>query len=129
MFFLSDSERSHLLALVHKQSVVMGNTLSDSESSECEKLKIEPDGRHTESDAHLVFEGLHTLANGNADRLYALLHSEGHKSHPEANAGRTLLLMHKIATYGSACDPGSMALGIGTTEFPSTDAKRGLGTV
>ena len=53
-----------------------------------------------------MFEGLHVLANGNAARLYAMLHQRGHRSHPEANGGRTLLMMQRIEKHGSAgCNP------------------------
>ena len=87
MFFLSDSERLHLRELLLKKA---------------EESGTEVDSRHAESDAHLVFEGLHVLANGNSARLYAMLHPRGHRSHPGANSGRTLLMMQRIEEYGSA---------------------------
>ncbi len=91
MFFLSDSERKHLHELLLKKADECG---------------LDPvtglDDRHIESDAHLVFEGLQVLSNGNAARLYAMLHQHGHNSHPDANGGRTLLMMQKIEEFGSA---------------------------
>ena len=84
MYFLSASEREHLKTLLQEKANGFG--LHD---------------RHIESDAHLVFEGLHVLANGYAARLYAMLHPKGHESHPEANGGRTLLMMQKIEEGGS----------------------------
>jgi hypothetical protein len=86
MFFLSKSERDNLKTLLHANAGTEGLGLDD---------------RHVESDAHLVFEGLHVLANGYAARLYAMLHPHGHKSHPDANGGRTLLIMQKIEEGGS----------------------------
>jgi hypothetical protein len=48
-----------------------------------------------------VFEVLHVLANGNAARLYAMLHPHEHNNHPAANGGRTILMMQKIEESGS----------------------------
>lgn len=84
MFFLSETERTHLRDLLQAKAGLYGL-----------------DERCIESDAHLVFEGLHVLANGNAALLYALLHPKGRNSHPEANGGRTLLYMQKIEEGGS----------------------------
>ena len=86
MLFLSNTERKHLRELLQ--------TKADDAAP--------MDGWHIDSDAHLVFEALHVLTNGNAARLYAMLHPHGHKSHPDANGGRTLLMMQKIEEYGSA---------------------------
>lgn len=89
MFFLSDSERSHLRKLLQTKADGFGL-----------------DDRHIESDAHLVFEGLHVLANGQAARLYAMLRPKVRESHPNANGGRTMPMMQKIEAYGSAgCAP------------------------
>lgn len=102
MFFLSDSERQHLRELLQEKA------------DECDPVAgcnpaMGLDERHIESDTHLVFEGLHVLANGHAARLYALLHPYGHQSHPEANGGRTLLMMQRIEEYGSAgCAPAGL---------------------
>ncbi len=90
MFFLSNSERQHLYKLLQEKE------------EQCGGHQVAGlDERHVDSDAHLVFESLHVLASGNAARLYAMLHTHGHKSHPDANGGRTLLMMQKIEEYGS----------------------------
>jgi hypothetical protein len=86
VYFLSESERENLKMLLQVKAGADGIGLDD---------------RHVESDTHLVFEGLHVLANGYAARLYAMLHPHGHNSHPDANGGRTLLMMQKIEVGGS----------------------------
>ena len=97
MFFLSDSERQHLRELLLKKT--------EEQEFPCAGL----DDRNIESEAHLIFEGLHMLADGNSARLYAMLHPRGHRSHPEANGWRTLLMMQKIEEYGSAgCAPAGL---------------------
>ncbi len=60
------------------------------------------DHRHAEHDGHLIFEALHILANGNPERLFSMLHKHSIKNHPEANPGRTYLLIRKIAEFGVA---------------------------
>ncbi|MDA8153152.1 MAG: hypothetical protein M0003_10650 [Acidithiobacillus sp.] len=102
MFFLSDSERRHLRELLLKKAKEHGLPVTGLAPCEgltpCQGL----DDRHIESDAHLMFEGLHMLADGHAARLYAMLHPHGRHSHHEANGGRTMLMMQKIEEYGSA---------------------------
>lgn len=95
MFFLSDSERHQLRALLLEKAKEYAT-----DHTAGMRHAVDLDARHLESDAHLVFEGLHVLAGGIAARLYAMLHAHGHRSHPGANGGRTLLMMQKIEEGG-----------------------------
>lgn len=83
-FFFSQSERAQLIEMLQAKADLYGL-----------------DERHIESDHHLAFEGLHVLANGIPERLYAMLHAKGSQSHPGANAGRTMLMLQRIAEHGA----------------------------
>lgn len=86
-YFLSDSERSHLKALLQERAGMYGL-----------------DERHIESDYHLAFEGLHILADGMPERLYALLHARSQTDHPDSSPGQTMLIMQRIAEHGSRAE-------------------------
>lgn len=86
MQFLSESERQQLL-----------NMLSD----QARLQNTEMDERGLQFDYHLVFEALHILADGIPERLYAILHAKGRNGHINANAGLTMLHIHRIAENGS----------------------------
>lgn len=59
------------------------------------------DERGLSEDGHLLFEALHVLADGLPERLFAMLHKDSCKSHPEANPGKTYLHLLKIAENGA----------------------------
>jgi hypothetical protein len=67
----------------------------------CHNLIIDIDERCTESDSHIIFEALHILTENNPERLYSILHAKGRLDHPEANAGKTFLMIKKISDSGA----------------------------
>ncbi|AEK57843.1 hypothetical protein Atc_1194 [Acidithiobacillus caldus SM-1] len=91
MRFLTEAERQHLRDLLEQHGT---------------SLNLETDVRGAEHDGHLVFEALHVLADGIPERLYAILHPASPKGLArtqtwEADPGRTLLYLRKIAEAGA----------------------------
>jgi len=79
------------------------DVLSDSERACLQEKLQEKYNDHAlpfdiKDDRHLVFEALHVLANGNPDRLFAILHPADTKDHHNgAHHGRTWLFLQKVA--------------------------------
>ncbi len=91
MFLLSPKERDCLRQRLHDKAKETGHAV---------------DSRHQESDAHLIFEALHILADGIPERLYAMLHPASPKglkqTHDwDADPGRTMLAIRAIAQKGA----------------------------
>lgn len=80
MKFLSDSERVALINLLKDHHLQTGSTETDHDS-----------------DTTLIEEALLRITNKSAERLYSILHQRGRHAHTGANAGLTLIKMHKIA--------------------------------
>lgn len=86
MHILAESERAWLIEALRKVDV--------------ENVGLDP--RCEESDAHLIFEALHVLADGIAERLFDMLHPCGQNRHSAANPGRTMLAFHLVYAQGSS---------------------------
>jgi len=87
MRVLSNSERCFLLSALSQESEIQG---------------VPVDDRNQDSDAHLLFEALHVLADGIPERLYVLLHPCGSTEHPEANPGKTMLVISSVSDQGAS---------------------------
>ena len=85
MHILAKSERAWLLGALQ----------------EADKESVGLDPRCAESDAHLIFEALHVLADGIAERLFDMLYPCGLNRHSEANPGRTMLAFHMVYAQGA----------------------------
>lgn len=94
MKFLSQSERDLLIKMLNKHKDIINEQQDNG-------FKVDIDERHTESDSHLVFEALHVLAANNPEKLYSMVHARGLLDHPEANAGKTFLMIEKISNNGA----------------------------
>ncbi len=91
MFLLSPKERACLQQRLHDKAKEIGQAV---------------DPRHEESDAHLIFESLHVLADGIPERLYAILHPASPNGLRqtrdwEADPGRTMLAIRAVAQKGA----------------------------
>jgi len=80
------------------------NVLSDSERSCLQQLLKERYDEYgfaflIDDDRHLAFEAIHVLADGDPDRLFAILHPADTQNHHEsANHGRTWLFLQRVAS-------------------------------
>ncbi len=85
MKILCDSERGQLLKALRE---------ADTEG-------VGVDDRYVDSDTHLLFEALHVLSDNIPERIFALLHPCGSIDHPEANPGKTMLMLQSVASSGA----------------------------